>query len=57
MTEAIILGHILEIIGGCAFMTLSVWLFYSLLKYRKLYRKALTGRDLAIQECNKRIDQ
>ncbi|UNF28814.1 hypothetical protein [Bartonella krasnovii] len=57
MTEAIILGRILGVIGGCAIITLSVWLIYSVIKYRKLYRKALTGRDLAIQECNKEIDK
>ncbi|MBB4076239.1 hypothetical protein GGR08_000532 [Bartonella fuyuanensis] len=52
MIEAVLLGHILGIIGGCAIITLSIWLFYSVIKYRKLYRKALTGRDLAIEECN-----
>ncbi|EJF87832.1 hypothetical protein [Bartonella rattimassiliensis] len=54
MIEAIILGRILGVIGGCAIITLSVWLIYSTIKYRKLYRKALTGLNLAIQECNEK---
>ncbi len=53
MTEAIILGQILGIICGCGIVILSVWLFYSFLKYRKLYRKALTGRDLVIKHVTK----
>ncbi|WP_375621480.1 MULTISPECIES: hypothetical protein [unclassified Bartonella] len=57
MIEAIILGRILGIIVGCAIITLSVWLVYSTIKYRKLYRKALTGLNLAIQKCNKEINK
>ncbi|WP_375637692.1 MULTISPECIES: hypothetical protein [unclassified Bartonella] len=57
MTEAIILGRILGILGGCAIITLSVWLVYSTIKYRKLYRKALTGLNLAIQKWNKEINK
>ncbi|WP_375608173.1 MULTISPECIES: hypothetical protein [unclassified Bartonella] len=57
MIEAIILGRILGIIVGCAIITLSVWLVYSTIKYRKLYRKALTGLNLANQKCNKGINK
>ncbi|WP_375666376.1 hypothetical protein [Bartonella sp. TT121SHDZB] len=57
MIEAIILGRILGIIIGCAIITLSVWLVYSTIKYRKLYRKALTGLNLANQKCNKGINK
>ncbi|WP_375685463.1 hypothetical protein [Bartonella sp. TT110JLCBS] len=57
MTGAIILGRILGIIVGCAIITLSVWLVYSTIKYRKLYRKALTGLNLANQKWNKEINK
>ncbi len=57
MITATILGRIIGVIGGCAIITLSISLVYSIVKYLKLYRTAIRGRNLALQELNKAIDE
>ncbi|EJF82132.1 hypothetical protein [Bartonella doshiae] len=57
MITAAILGQIIGTIGACAIIILSISLVYSIVKYLKLYRKAIRGRNLALQELNKAIDE
>ncbi|EJF75754.1 hypothetical protein HWV54_01185 [Bartonella alsatica] len=57
MITATILGQIIGVIGGCAIITSSISLVYSIVKYQKLYRKAIRGLNLALQELNKAIDE
>ncbi|WP_166428885.1 hypothetical protein [Bartonella saheliensis] len=54
--SAAMLGQLIGVIGAYAITTTSLSLLYSVVKYLKLYRKAIRGRDLALQEQKRTID-